>query len=321
MRMGTPPPAGSCSRRCSAPGSRSSTARSSTSPCPPSRRTSTPAPAELQWVVNAYLVTLSAFVLLGGSLGDRYGRKRVFLLGLAGFTGASLLCGLAPNVGVLIAARSVQGVGAALLVPGSLAIISATFHPDDRAAAVGVWSGLGGVAGAVGPFVGGYLIDSVSWRLAFFINLPLALGRAGRQPPRPREPGGGRAPPRPGRRGDGLRRPGAEHLRTDRGPPGRRGGGRRGARAVRGGGGTIAGSHAPADPLPEPPVQRGQPHHARRLRRPQRGVLPAGPPAAARARLLGPRGGICAAARHPAHGQPLVARRAPGPSASGPASR
>ena len=96
--------------------------------------------------------------------------------GLAGFTGASLLCGLAPNIGVLIAARSVQGVGAALLVPGSLAIISATFHPDDRAAAVGVWSGLGGVAGAVGPFVGGYLIDSVSWRLAFFINLPLAVG-------------------------------------------------------------------------------------------------------------------------------------------------
>jgi MFS family permease len=131
---------------------------------------------DLQWVVNAYLVTLSAFVLLGGSLGDRYGRKRVFLLGLAGFTGASLLCGLAPNIGVLIGARSVQGVGAALLVPGSLAIISAAFHPDDRAAAVGVWSGLGGVAGAVGPFVGGYLIDSVSWRLAFFINLPLAMG-------------------------------------------------------------------------------------------------------------------------------------------------
>ena len=131
---------------------------------------------DLQWVVNAYLVTLSAFVLLGGSLGDRYGRKRVFLLGLAGFTAASMVCGLAPNIGVLIAARSVQGVGAALLVPGSLAIISAAFHPDDRAAAVGVWSGLGGVAGAVGPFVGGYLIDSVSWRLAFFINLPLALG-------------------------------------------------------------------------------------------------------------------------------------------------
>src|SRR5918995_6449350 len=131
---------------------------------------------DLQWVVNAYLVTLSAFVLLGGSLGDKYGRKHVFLFGLAGFTGASMVCGLAPNVGTLIAARAVQGVGAALLVPGSLAIISAAFHPDDRAAAVGVWSGLGGVASAVGPFVGGYLIDSVSWRLAFFINLPLALG-------------------------------------------------------------------------------------------------------------------------------------------------
>jgi EmrB/QacA subfamily drug resistance transporter len=131
---------------------------------------------DLQWVVNAYLVTLSAFVLLGGSLGDRYGRKRVFLLGLAGFTAASLVCGLAPNIGILIAARAVQGVGAAMLVPGSLAIISATFHRDDRAAAVGVWSGLGGVAGAIGPFVGGYLIDSVSWRLAFFINLPLAVG-------------------------------------------------------------------------------------------------------------------------------------------------
>jgi EmrB/QacA subfamily drug resistance transporter len=131
---------------------------------------------DLQWVLNSYLVTLSAFVLLGGSLGDRYGRRRVFLLGLGGFTGASVLCGLAPNVGVLIGARAVQGIGAALLVPGSLAILSATFHPDDRAAAVGAWSGLGGVAGAIGPFVGGYLIDAVSWRVAFLINLPLAAG-------------------------------------------------------------------------------------------------------------------------------------------------
>jgi len=132
--------------------------------------------ADLQWVLNAYLVTLSAFVLLGGSFGDRFGRRRVFLLGLGGFTAASVLCGLAPNVEVLIAARAVQGVGAALLVPGSLAILSATFHPDDRAAAVGAWSGLGGVAGAIGPFLGGYLIDSVSWRVAFLINVPLALG-------------------------------------------------------------------------------------------------------------------------------------------------
>ena len=130
--------------------------------------------SDLQWVLDAYLVTLSALVLLGGSLGDRYGRRRVFLYGLAGFTAASALCGLAPNVEVLILARAAQGIGAALLVPGSLAILSAVFHPDDRAKAVGAWSGLGGIATAIGPFVGGWLVDSVSWRLAFFVNLPLA---------------------------------------------------------------------------------------------------------------------------------------------------
>lgn len=129
---------------------------------------------DLQWVLNAYLVTLSAFVLLGGSLGDRYGRKRVFLLGLGGFTVASIACGLAPTVGVLIAARAVQGLGAALLVPGSLAIIAAVFDPEDRARAVGAWSGLGGIASAIGPFVGGYLVDSVSWRVAFLVNVPMA---------------------------------------------------------------------------------------------------------------------------------------------------
>jgi EmrB/QacA subfamily drug resistance transporter len=131
---------------------------------------------DLQWVVNSYLVTLSALVLLGGALGDRYGRRTVFLVGLALFTVASVLCGLAPGVGLLIGARAVQGMGAALLVPGSLAIIAAVFHPDDQARAVGAWSGLGGIAIAIGPFVGGWLIDSVSWRLAFFINVPMALG-------------------------------------------------------------------------------------------------------------------------------------------------
>ncbi len=129
----------------------------------------------LQWILDGYLLTLSALLLLGGSLGDLYGRKRAFLVGLAGFTVASACCGLAPNETVLIVARVAQGVGAALLVPGSLALISASFHPDDRGRAVGAWSGLAGVTSALGPFIGGWLIDAVSWRLIFFINVPLAL--------------------------------------------------------------------------------------------------------------------------------------------------
>jgi EmrB/QacA subfamily drug resistance transporter len=128
----------------------------------------------LQWIVNAYLVTLSALLLLGGSLGDRYGHRTVFVAGAAIFTIASVLCGLAPTTGFLIAARTLQGVGGALLVPGSLAIIAATFHPDDRGRAIGAWSGLAGVASSLGPFFGGWLIDAVSWRLVFLINIPLA---------------------------------------------------------------------------------------------------------------------------------------------------
>jgi EmrB/QacA subfamily drug resistance transporter len=128
----------------------------------------------LQWIVEAYLLTLGSLILLGGSLGDLYGRKRIFVYGLTLFTVASALCGLAPSVGFLIAARAVQGVGAALLVPGSLAIIQSSFHPDDRGRAIGAWSGLAGVSTALGPFVGGWLIDSVSWRLVFYINIPLA---------------------------------------------------------------------------------------------------------------------------------------------------
>lgn len=128
----------------------------------------------LQWIVNAYLVTLSALLLLGGSLGDRFGRRRIFVIGLIGFSVASALCGLAPSSEVLIAARALQGVGGALLVPGSLAIIAATFDPGDRGKAIGAWSGLAGVASSIGPFVGGWLIDAASWRLVFFLNVPLA---------------------------------------------------------------------------------------------------------------------------------------------------
>ena len=128
----------------------------------------------LQWTVNAYLVTLTALLLLGGSLGDRYGRRRTFVSGLLAFTAASVLCGAAPSPGALIAARALQGVGGALLVPGSLAIIAAAFHPDDRGRAIGAWSGLAGVVSSLGPFLGGWLIDAVSWRAVFLINVPLA---------------------------------------------------------------------------------------------------------------------------------------------------
>src|SRR5262249_12124703 len=114
--------------------------------------------AGLQWVVNAYLVSLTAFVLLGGLLGDRYGRRRVFVVGVASFTAASILCGLAPNIWILVIARTIQGAGAALLVPGSLALLTASFDHDDRSRAVGAWSGLSGVSAAVGPLLGGWLV-------------------------------------------------------------------------------------------------------------------------------------------------------------------
>src|SRR6266568_2391514 len=126
--------------------------------------------AGLQWVVNAYTLTLAGLLLLGGTLGDSYGRRKVFVIGVVWFAAASLLCGLAPTAGVLIAARALQGVGGALLTPGSLAILQASFAEDDRMAAIGAWSGLGGVATAIGPFLGGWLIDAVS------VRLPLGLG-------------------------------------------------------------------------------------------------------------------------------------------------
>jgi len=130
--------------------------------------------AGLQWVVTAYTLTLAGLILLGGSLGDRFGRRRVFLIGVVWFALASAVCGVAPDITVLVVARAVQGIGGALLTPGSLAIIQSTFSPDDRPRAIGAWSGLGGVAGAVGPFLGGLIVGSVGWRWIFLINLPLA---------------------------------------------------------------------------------------------------------------------------------------------------
>jgi EmrB/QacA subfamily drug resistance transporter len=128
----------------------------------------------LQWTVNAYTLTLAALILLGGSLGDHFGRRRVFLVGVIWFALASAACGLAPNIAMLVAGRALQGVGGALLTPGSLALISASFRGSDRAAAIGAWSGLGGLAGAAGPFLGGFLVEW-SWRAVFLINLPLAV--------------------------------------------------------------------------------------------------------------------------------------------------
>ncbi|WP_063819780.1 MFS transporter, partial [Streptomyces scabiei] len=131
--------------------------------------------AALQWTVNAYMLTLAGLILLGGALGDRFGRRKVFVVGVVWFAAASLLCGIAPNGGVLIAARALQGVGGALLTPGSLALIQASFHRDDRAKAVGLWSGFGGIGAAVGPFLGGWLVDGPGWRWVFLLNVPLAL--------------------------------------------------------------------------------------------------------------------------------------------------
>lgn len=146
--------------------------------------------SSLQWVLTGYLLSLASLILLGGALGDRIGRRRVFVIGTVWFAAASALCGAAPTVHVLIAARVLQGVGGALLTPGSLAILEASFQESDRAAAIGAWSGLGGAAGALGPFIGGGLVDGPGWRWAFLINIPvaaLAIGAASASVPESRD--------------------------------------------------------------------------------------------------------------------------------------
>jgi len=148
--------------------------------------------AALQWVITGYTLTLAAFLLIGGSLGDRFGRRKVYLVGIVWFALASAACGLAPGALFLIITRLLQGVGAALLTPGSLAILEASFVPADRARAIGAWSGLSGVAVAAGPLIGGYLISAASWRWIFFINVPVAavvVALGARHLPESRDPG------------------------------------------------------------------------------------------------------------------------------------
>ena len=131
--------------------------------------------AQLQWVVNAYLLALASLILVGGSLGDHLGRRRVFMIGVAWFAVASALCGLAQSPGQLVAARLFQGIGAALLTPGSLAMIQGSFRPVDRGRVIGQWAGLGGIAAAIGPLLGGWIVENASWRWIFLINVPVAV--------------------------------------------------------------------------------------------------------------------------------------------------
>ncbi|MDO5740838.1 MAG: MFS transporter [Ornithinimicrobium sp.] len=151
--------------------------------------------AQLQWVVNGYMLALASLVLVGGALSDRWGRKRVYLVGMGWFLVGSIACAFAQSPDQLIAMRVVQGVGAAMLTPGALAIIQSSYAPQDRGAAIGTWAGMSGIAAAIGPFVGGWIVDNASWRWIFAINVPLCLaviGLAWWAAPESRAPAAGR---------------------------------------------------------------------------------------------------------------------------------
>ncbi len=131
--------------------------------------------SELEWIVTAYALTFAALLITGGKLGDLYGRKLIFIVGIGIFTASSLACGLAPNAGFLIGARMVQGVGAALMNPASLSIITATFPPRERGQAIGIWAGVSAMALAIGPLVGGVIVETINWNWIFYINVPVGI--------------------------------------------------------------------------------------------------------------------------------------------------
>src|SRR6185437_15202686 len=131
--------------------------------------------SSLEWIVTAYALTFAALLITGGKLGDLYGRRRIFVVGLVVFTLASLACGLAPSAGWLIGARTVQGVGAALMNPATLSIITATFPPKQRGQAIGIWAGVSAMALAIGPLLGGLIVDNINWNWIFFVNVPVGI--------------------------------------------------------------------------------------------------------------------------------------------------
>ncbi len=279
----------------------------------------------LQWVLNGYLLTLASLILLGGSLGDRFGRRRIFVYGAAVFSAASLLCALAPDAPLLIVARLLQGVGGALLTPGSLAMIEATFQKDDRSRAIGAWSGLTGVAAAVGPLLGGYLVQAVSWRAIFLINLPLGLFvivMASYHVPETRDASvAGNAIDWKGAVLTGLGLGGTTYALIEgptrgglRAHPGRRDRGRPGVGALLRGRGTIRAPDAAPRHLRLAPVQRGQRRHLRGLHGARGLLLPPGRLPPDLARLLADRGRCSLPAGHLPDAPPVGPRRRPRPA-------
>ena len=248
-------------------------------------------------MLNGYLLTLASLILLGGSLGDRLGRRRIFVIGVGWFTAASLLCAIAPSAELLIGARLLQGIGGALLTPGSLAMIESSFRRADRARAIGAWSGLAGVATALGPLLGGYLVEAVSWRAIFLINVPIGafvVVMANRHVPETRDPMATGRLDAPGAALAALglagttyaliEAPGAGALAAD--PARRRSAGSLALVAFLVAERRSAEPDDAADDLRLTAVQRRQPRHVRRLRGARRRLLPARRVPADLARLL-----------------------------------